>query len=350
MKLIIIISKICNLNCRYCYANGGNYGSHPSLMNDSTVKAIIEFIINSKEKIKHIQFFGGEPTLAFSSIRFIVNHIQKKSLDISFSISTNLVTLSEEQLYFFKEHNFHIVASMDGDQQIHDYLRGEYTHFKVKSNINKLVKLGVNFDIECTYTAEHIERGISFTELLQYFEIYQPNGIQIVPAMIRNNSNLDPFNNNTFKTLLINVNNSIEYYFNLIQKKQLYRFNIVNETLEALFSIDRTSCICDAGLKRLAIDINGDICPCHLFIINNEYLISNVFKVKQLNFIALKCLFAQPIRCNNCDYKFVCTNCPAKEIFYKQNNPKNIEKLCYFKQNVYAKTLKCVEKFRLNNN
>ena len=162
--------------------------------------------------------------------------------------------------------------------------------------------------------------------------------------------NLDPFNNNTFKTLLINVNNSIEYYFNLIQKKQLYRFNIVNETLEALFSIDRTSCICDAGLKRLAIDINGDICPCHLFIINNEYLISNVFKVKQLNFIALKCLFAQPIRCNNCDYKFVCTNCPAKEIFYKQNNPKNIEKLCYFKQNVYAKTLKCVEKFRLNNN
>ena len=40
-RLVINISNDCNLNCVYCYANGGSYKSDKSIMNKNTMDSIL---------------------------------------------------------------------------------------------------------------------------------------------------------------------------------------------------------------------------------------------------------------------------------------------------------------------
>ena len=40
-KIVFNVSNMCNLNCKYCYANGGNYNREDSLMSLNTAKIII---------------------------------------------------------------------------------------------------------------------------------------------------------------------------------------------------------------------------------------------------------------------------------------------------------------------
>jgi uncharacterized protein len=62
-RLVFNISNSCNLDCKYCYANGGNYKSSEKLMNKEIAKKIIDEFFTFFDDIENIQFFGGEPLI-----------------------------------------------------------------------------------------------------------------------------------------------------------------------------------------------------------------------------------------------------------------------------------------------
>ena len=76
-RLILVISKLCNLNCRYCYASGGSYGnSENKLMNLEMLKKSIESVIELfPDGIEAIQFFGGEPLVNIDIIEDEIQYI-----------------------------------------------------------------------------------------------------------------------------------------------------------------------------------------------------------------------------------------------------------------------------------
>lgn len=87
-----------------------------------------------------IGFYGGEPLLAFSLIRKIVEYAETVFLgkEIKFFITTNATLLTEEISKFLLDHNFRVTFSIDGPKKVHDQNRifpdGRGTFDKVMEN------------------------------------------------------------------------------------------------------------------------------------------------------------------------------------------------------------------------
>ena len=61
--LTLNVANKCNLNCAYCYANGGVYSSSENLMNVQTAVDAVKLFAEYYHELKRIKFFGGEPFL-----------------------------------------------------------------------------------------------------------------------------------------------------------------------------------------------------------------------------------------------------------------------------------------------
>jgi len=104
-------TRACNLKCSYCYQSHDGAGL---FMSRQTAERVIEFIKrDSPGQEKLIQFFGGEPLLAWETILLFVESL-KDYTGISFSITTNGTLLTRERLEFLKDNNFALALSLDG--------------------------------------------------------------------------------------------------------------------------------------------------------------------------------------------------------------------------------------------
>lgn len=183
-KLVFNVSNACNLNCKYCYADGGNYNRKNSLMTLETSDKIVKDVCNKYKEIKTVYFFGGEPLLNFQVIKNVVlkleKHYGKNTID--FRTVTNGLFLTNKRIDFLDEHNFKLYISLDGPKSIHEYLRGINTFNIIKGQLDYIKQNNKTLTVEilCTYTKYH-QDNISFDELIDFFEglgfRYSINGV-----------------------------------------------------------------------------------------------------------------------------------------------------------------------------
>lgn len=77
--LEIIIQTDCNLNCKYCYANGGHYGYvKKQLTPENAIYYLDSLLELGIHEIHKVRFFGGEPSLFPDTIEAICNYFKKK--------------------------------------------------------------------------------------------------------------------------------------------------------------------------------------------------------------------------------------------------------------------------------
>lgn len=127
--LFLNITTKCNLSCSYCVF-GGDYDNHNPLeqqeMSWETARAAIDFFLAraKKEGELRVDFFGGEPLLAFPLIKRIVatlkEELRPRNQDIFITISSNGTVMNDEILDFLLEHNAILQISIDGEKEIHD--------------------------------------------------------------------------------------------------------------------------------------------------------------------------------------------------------------------------------------
>jgi uncharacterized protein len=130
-ELILKVSSICNLNCKYCYVfNQGDssYKYEPPRMSFTIANQVIERISDycNKHSLKDflIIFHGGEPLLAQKEFyETFVTKINKKlnGIDIKFALQTNGTLLSQDWIYLFDRLNISIGLSMDGTREASKY-------------------------------------------------------------------------------------------------------------------------------------------------------------------------------------------------------------------------------------
>jgi len=111
--LDLIVTEDCNFDCSYCYQEkDGKY------MEPSTVEKAIAYFHPFFEEKAHITFFGGEPLLAFDTIKHTVSLVQEKNRnagkDIQYSITTNGSLFTDEIFRFLADHGFFVLLSYDG--------------------------------------------------------------------------------------------------------------------------------------------------------------------------------------------------------------------------------------------
>lgn len=128
LEVVLKVSSICNLNCRYCYIfNQGDssYKHEPSIINIDTCKIILLKVSDfcKEHSINEVLFIfhGGEPLLAginfFEHFLLTTNIILSQTIKVSFDIQTNGTLLTNQYVEFFKKNNISIGISLDGSKQ-----------------------------------------------------------------------------------------------------------------------------------------------------------------------------------------------------------------------------------------
>lgn len=118
--LILVITKDCNFDCRYC-----NVNKKKEYMQEEIATRAVEIFLNrelvNRNEVLLIRFFGGEPLLNWGIFRKTVEFVEgigkDKKIDIIYDITTNGVLLDEDKLNFLKDHpNIELKISLDGDK------------------------------------------------------------------------------------------------------------------------------------------------------------------------------------------------------------------------------------------
>lgn len=116
-------------------------------MDWETAKKAIDFLKLHSDKAEetHIGFYGGEPLMNFPLIKQAAEY----ALDVfngkmTFAMTTNATLVSDEIADFLMRHDFNIIVSLDGPEELHDANRimvdGKGSYTKTVQGIKKLLE------------------------------------------------------------------------------------------------------------------------------------------------------------------------------------------------------------------
>lgn len=119
--LTIAPTMMCNFDCPYCF-EGRNKNFPP--MSDEIVGHLVQFLEVNKDKEIAINWFGGEPLLAFDTILKICNKLEALEIPFTSSMVTNGSLLSQEVADAIASlHLRRVQISLDGVGEEHDRRR-----------------------------------------------------------------------------------------------------------------------------------------------------------------------------------------------------------------------------------
>lgn len=163
-------SSACNLRCSYCfYADEASARAVPNygLMSREVSRALIEKAMGVAEGGISFLFQGGEPTLAglefYREFAARVRETAPAGLAVRYAIQTNGTLLDGEWCRFFRENQFLVGLSLDGNRECHNRFRkdgaGKGTYDQVVRAARLLEGAGVEFNVLTVvtgYLARHI--------------------------------------------------------------------------------------------------------------------------------------------------------------------------------------------------
>lgn len=280
-RLTLIISGICNLRCKYCYAHNGMYRDNIGNMSIDILKQSLDVFCSEYDEIENIMFFGGEPLLNIDAIKngceYVHDKYEKgdiKSLPV-LGLVTNGTILTDEFIELVKKYNMKVTVSLDGPPIVNDRLRvyedGKGSSLIVENNILKLKKECNQPEIiEATYTTVHEKLGMSVVDVVKYLkDKFDVSNIHISPESSFGYSELEDAS-------ILPFIESIDDVHKMKKAGCDYRFLSYNSTLEGLKNKQISQHYCEAGLSKFSVSPNGDVYPCHLFTGENDVKMGNI--------------------------------------------------------------------------
>jgi len=144
--ILLEITKKCNYRCKHCFTNAGKPFKPELPLN------LLRTLIEDSEKLnfKAITISGGEPTLRKDLIDVLRLFSDSK---LKVCLFTNGSRINEKNLREMMKYVDSFAISLDGDEKIHDELRGKKGSFlEVKNAIGLFKKYNLNFLIQFMVT------------------------------------------------------------------------------------------------------------------------------------------------------------------------------------------------------
>lgn len=323
MKVFWInVTNNCNLHCLYCYQNLRNKNE----LSEEKAKKIIKMISEYSGDVL-INFFGGEPFLNPSIIKFIVNELSEiEYINPHYSITTNLTVINDETMQFIIKNDISLTVSIDGDEQTFNLNR-----FNKNNNINYFELVRQNLE----YFQKMKFEKISLVKVITYnnYQNLAKDAIFLCsfnfPVYFNFDQNILNWNNSKididiFKKQLKEIFN---YYIDN-KKENLKFFNDLFKQFGLMFICEENypqkECCTNIDNMIYSFDTEGNVFPCHVmneiyYDKNYEYKESNIENLKEN--INIKNLFLpfdynekynyfKKMRelkdCDNCEYAYYC--------------------------------------------
>ena len=333
IKVTLIISGSCNLNCKYCYANSGKFEDNCGNMSIETIKNALDKFLDKYDEVGNIQFFGGEPTLNMKAIEFACRYIHEKydSKQIKklpgLGMVTNGTIVTDELIDIIKKYKVNLTISLDGPKEVNDCLRvyedGRGTSSVIEENIFRLKKeCNQPIAIEATYSEIHEKLGYSVLDIVKYIkDKFDVEKVHISPVSSIKGSALSYSSREPFLE-------SIGELQKWKRKGCDYRYASYDLTLEGLKYKQVRTHYCEAGLAKFAVSANGDVYPCYLF--NDAHDVSmgnvnddNLFESERFKTMQKKLRdfnrFNHKEECKHCFNNTLCRQCAAENYFANNN-------------------------------
>lgn len=112
-NLDLEITARCNLGCTYCYLGRNTTGEQRGDMGREVADQVLEYTRLLADHHEPLcgptariawHLFGGEPFLAFETVRYLVTEAERRNLPVDVAIFTNGASASPEQVAWCKSH------------------------------------------------------------------------------------------------------------------------------------------------------------------------------------------------------------------------------------------------------
>ena len=296
------IAHECPLFCEYCYGSGGEYDTPHTRMSRKTMRQAVDYLFQycTEDKVVHINFFGGEPLLAFELIKECVAYSEEKAKAVDktmeFSVSTSALVLNDEIIDYLSQHNFSVSVSIDGTRYAHDRHRKfrdqELSYDKVVVGFEKLAKKNKKILITATLTHHTIEEIDKYQELL--FIGANNFRFKTVTGMTSDLRLTDE----DYERIADKYENLAKRYLGDILDGKVYDFGDFTKWLLRLAQKRKVKFNCTATEDYINVDPNGEIYICHKYVGIPNGKIGSVYQidtpVKPLGFDV------ESSQCKNC--------------------------------------------------
>lgn len=322
------IIHACNLRCKYCFADEGEYHGHKGVMSVETAKKAIDYVVKRSGPRKNIEIdlFGGEPTLIMDEIKEIIAYARENekawNKNIRFTITTNATLLDDEMMEYMDENFENIILSLDGRKEVNDKVRikpdGSGCYDDILPKIKKMVE-------KRDKNKAHTVRGTFTRENLDFYEDVKMmveegfKQISIEPVVLEDGHPLSLREED-----LPTIFESYDKLYEDLSRRQkngeelnFYHFNI---NLNGGPCVYKRISGCGAGFEYVAITPQGDVYPCHQFVGKEEYKLGSIYDDSYDAVLGKKFkmshIYNKP-KCKNCWARFYCSGgCQANNIAF----------------------------------
>lgn len=285
LRLTLNTANACNMNCGYCYANGGTYHSAESLMSMETAKRAIDVFAGAFDEIGSVKFIGGEPLLNKKVVLGVCDYVREKyeagviKKMPDFIVVTNGTILDEEIIQYSVQYHWSVGLSFDGPI-VHDLIRtfnnGASTTERIRENVRRWQEATggrLPSSVNACYNGFHQKYGVSVTDAVKY--IKEELGIQKVNMIPIDASSAEAYalsDNSCFVQAVKEIldPDSADY-----KKYQFTKMRQLEKILRSHLSMPPA--VCQAGLTIFGVSAKGVISPCHLLTDENHYSMGTVF-------------------------------------------------------------------------
>lgn len=315
--LCLHIAHDCNLACKYCFAEEGEYHGRRALMSFETGKKALDFLVaNSGNRVNlEVDFFGGEPLMNFEVVKQLVEYgrslEEKNNKKFRFTLTTNGVLLNDEVMEFVNKEMSNVVLSLDGRKEVNDSMRpfrnGKGSYDLI---VPKFIKLAesrnqTNYYIRGTFTRDNLD----FSEDIKHFADLGFKQMSIEPVVGPEDEPYSIRECDLPKIMEEYDKLALEYIKRHKEGNGFNFFHFMIDLSQGPCVVKRLSG-CGSGTEYLAVTPWGDLYPCHQFVGNEEFLLGNVDDgiVKKDIVEEFKCcnVYAKE-KCKTCFAKFYCS-------------------------------------------
>jgi uncharacterized protein len=314
--LSLAVAQKCNLGCSYCYAQQGEFGSAAKNMPLEIAKRSVDILVDgaAADAKLNLSFLGGEPLVNRGVLRettlYAVDRAQRRSIPITFSITTNGTLLTEDDGEFFEEHGFAVTVSLDGPRDMHNKLRpyksGSGSFDEIMRRVRPLLARQKRMQVGARITVTPF--NLQLRKALDEFVEAGFHSVGFSP-MLRAPNEIGEMRSADLQAMLGEMIDCGREFERRTLAGERYPFaNMLNAMREIERGTHRPY-PCGAGAGYLGVSADGDLSACHRFVGDEEgamgSLQDGVDLERQAQWLAERHVHRQE-PCNSCWARYLC--------------------------------------------
>ncbi|MDI3538421.1 MAG: uncharacterized protein PWP58_448 [Bacillota bacterium] len=281
--LCLHVAHDCNLRCRYCFGDTGDFGGRRELMPADVARRAVDFLLagSGSRFLCEVDFFGGEPLLNLPVVREAVNYArqqgEKQGKRFKFTLTTNGVLLTEEVRHELADLGISLVLSLDGRPEVHDRMRvdvgGQGSYRRILPHILEAIAADPEGDwwVRGTFTRENLDFAADARHLVEIginrFSLEPVVALPSEPYALREED---------LPALYAQYEELARLYEERARAGRPFQFFHFEIDLNHGPCLSKRFTGCGAGHEYFAVAPNGDLYPCHQFVGREEYRLGSV--------------------------------------------------------------------------